>query len=175
VIGHAAQSVERQVRMAEASPSAAGVGLGAWYGNGDWAALSWSARRQAAARALTELDEAARRLAAAREALATEIQIQTDRHLAEDQTRCSAQWGVCPTHGNTLSSSGGRTWCRQAGCGRTWPGSRVARHCDEPAEVVVADQAGDTMQLCAGHWTDARLRMVGARLVRVLPAAQGGA
>ncbi len=173
--GQAGQSVEQQLRMAKVSLSAAGIGLGAWYGNGDEAARPWSARWPAAARALTELDEAARLLAAAREALATEIQVQTERHLTEDETRCSAQWGVCPTHGNALSSSGGQTWCRQPGCSRTWPGRRAARHCDELAEVVVADQAGGTMRLCAGHWTDARLRLVGARLVRVLPTTEGGA
>jgi len=25
--------------------------------------------------------------------------------------QCPCDWGVCPEHGNTLSSSGGRTWC----------------------------------------------------------------
>jgi hypothetical protein len=98
----------------------------------------------------------------------------TDRRLAADETRCSAQWGVCPEHGNTLSSSGGRSRCRRAGCGRTWPASRLSAHCDEPATVIVADQAGGQLRLCAGHWSDARKRLVGARVVRVLPAAGDG-
>jgi hypothetical protein len=83
--------------------------------------------------------------------------------------------GVCPEHGNTLSSSGGRSWCRRSGCGRNWPGSQVPQHCDEPTAVVVADHAGGRMRLCAGHWIDARERLVGARVVRVLPAAGKGA
>jgi hypothetical protein len=33
---------------------------------------------------------------------------------------CRVSWGVCPEHGNTLTSSAGKTWCRTAGCDRTW-------------------------------------------------------
>jgi hypothetical protein len=62
-----------------------------------------------------------------------------------------------------------------AGCGWTWPGSRISAHCDDPAAVVVADQVGPHLRLCAGHWADARTRLVGARVVRVLPTAEGGA
>jgi hypothetical protein len=54
-------------------------------------------------------------------------------------------------------------------CGRTWPGSRLTTHCAEPAVVIVAEPAGRETRLCAGHWTDARIRVVGARLVRTLP------
>ncbi len=169
------ESVEQGVAAVELALRAAGMALGQWHGNGDYASLPWSTRRAAAGRALAELDTAARRLAGAREALVRDIQTVTDRRLAADETRCSAQWGVCPEHGNTLSCSGGRSRCRRAGCGRTWPGSRVAQHCDEPAAVVVADQAGGQLRLCAGHWADARQRLVGARVVRVLAAAADGA
>jgi hypothetical protein len=34
--------------------------------------------------------------------------------------------------------------------------------------VLVADQAGAQMRLCAGHWTDARTHLVGAAVVQVL-------
>jgi hypothetical protein len=170
-----AESVEQRVSSAELALRAAGMALGQWHGNGDYASLPWSTRRAAAGRALAQLDTAARRLAGAREALVRDIQTVTDERLAAEQTRCSAQWGVCPEHGNTLSSSGGRSWCRRAGCGRTWPGSRVSAHCDEPAMVVVVDQADAQLRLCAGHWADARTRLVGARVVRVLPTAGDGA
>jgi hypothetical protein len=170
-----AESVEQRVSSVELALRAAGMALGQWQGNGDYACLPWTARRAAAGRALAQLDSAARRLAGAREALVRDIQAVTDRRLAADETRCSAQWGVCPEHGNTLTSSGGQSRCRRPGCGRTWPGSRVSQHCDEPAAVVVADQAGGQLRLCAGHWADARERLVGARVVRVLPATDGGA
>jgi hypothetical protein len=162
--------VERQVSTAEAALRAGGMALGQWYGHGDWSSLPWSARRAAADRALSDLDDAARLLVAAREALIREVRLEADRRLAADGARCSAQWGVCPEHGNTLSSSGGRSWCRQAGCGRTWPGSRVGRHCDEPAVVLVADEAGARMRLCSGHWADASVVLVGARVVQVFAA-----
>jgi hypothetical protein len=168
-------SVEQRVGAAELALRAVGMALGQWYGNGEYVCLSWSTRRAAAGRALAELDAAARRLAGAREALVRDIQAVTDERLAADQRRCSARWGVCPEHGNTLSCSGGRSWCRWAGCGRTWPGSRVSQHCDEPAAVVIADQAGAQMRLCAGHWAEARKRLIGARVVRVLPVAGDGA
>ena len=32
---------------------------------------------------------------------------------------CSTPWGVCPAHGNTLASSGGKTWCQDVSCVRT--------------------------------------------------------
>jgi hypothetical protein len=165
-----AASVEQRVSVAELALRAAGMALGQWRGSGDYASLPWSTRRAAAGRALAQLDSATRRLAGAREALVSDIQSVTDRRLASDETRCSAQWGVCPQHGNTLSSSGGRSWCRRAGCGRTWPGSRASQHCDEPAAVIVADQTGAQLRLCAGHWADARARLVGATVVQVLTA-----
>jgi hypothetical protein len=167
-------SVERRVSAAELALRGAGMALGQWYGHGDWAGLPWAARREAADSAAAELGEAARLLAGAREALAREIEAATERELA-DASVCQARWGVCPEHGNTLTSSGGRTRCRRPGCGRIWAGDRLAAHCDEPAVVVVADQAGGRLRLCAGHWADARERLVGARVVRVMTAAAGGA
>lgn len=78
---------------------------------------------------------------------------------------------MCPEHGNTLSASGGRTWCRRSDCGREWGGHRVDSHCDEPAVAVVADQHGGTVRLCAGHWVDAQATLVEAKLVRALTLA----
>ncbi len=133
------------------------------------AARRWPDDRNAGSAALRAIDAAVRKLDDARIALAHEIGVETDRALAADPTRCAAEWGACPEHGNTLSSSGGRTRCTHSDCGRTWPGSRLTSHCAEPAAVIVADAAGAETRLCAGHWTDARLRLIGARLVRTLP------
>jgi len=163
-----ARPVERLFGEAETGLRSAGMALGQWYGRGDYASLPWSSRRAAAVRALSELDDAARLLSSAREALADEIRRETDRHLSGDLSACSAQWGVCPEHGNTLTSSGGVTTCRTWDCGRRWSASRLTGHCTEPATVVVADSDGKTMRLCAGHWIDARGRLVGATLVRQL-------
>jgi hypothetical protein len=133
------------------------------------AARLWPSDRNAGSRALREIDAAIREMDDARVALAHEIAVEIDRVLAADPTRCAAEWGVCPEHGNALSSSGRRTWCNSSSWGRTWPGSRLTSHCTEPAVVIVADGAGGETRLCVGHWIDARARLVGARLVRTLP------
>jgi hypothetical protein len=131
------------------------------------AARRWPGDRNAGSTALCAIDAAVRKLDDARIALADEIGVEADRALAADPTRCAA--GACPEHGNTLSSSGGRTWCTHSDCDRTWPGRRLTSHCAEAAAVIVADAAGQETRLCAGHWIDARLRLIGARLVRTLP------
>jgi len=133
------------------------------------AARRWPSDLNAGSAAVREIDAAIRKLDDVRIALTQEIAFETDRLLATDPTRCAAEWGACPEHGNTLSSSGGRTWCTRPDCGRTWPGSRLTSHCAEPAAVIVADVAGQKTRLCPGHWTDARTRLVGARLIRTLP------
>lgn len=71
----------------------AGAALGLWPGDGGSA---WSVRRAAAGRALDRLDEAARDVAAAREALVREVEAETDRMLTADGTVCAVGWGVCP-------------------------------------------------------------------------------
>lgn len=53
---------------------------------------------------------------------------------------CGVPWGVCPEHGNTLISSGGRTWCRDASCQRTWDYDRSGLPCTEPAHWTVTDR-----------------------------------
>lgn len=74
---------------------------------------------------------------------------------------CGADWGVCPDHGNTLTSSAGTTWCRAEGCGRTWDYDRVNHACEEPAAYVLRDASGGVGYLCAGHALDARDRVAG--------------
>ena len=62
---------------------------------------------------------------------------------------CPAEWGVCPDHGNTLTSSGGITTCRVDG--RVWDYDRLGSSCGEPVTEEVTDPAGTTNAVCHGH------------------------
>lgn len=77
---------------------------------------------------------------------------------------CPIQWGVCPEHGNTLTSSGGKTWCRDIGCGRSWDYDRVGLPCTELAVWRVTDQSGGSLMMCDGHALDASKCLEGARV-----------
>jgi hypothetical protein len=77
---------------------------------------------------------------------------------------CTIPWGVCPEHGNTLVGTGGKTWCRVIGCGRTWGYDRVGLPCIEAARWMVTDQHGDAIVMCDGHALDARKRLEGTRV-----------
>jgi len=68
--------------------------------------------------------------------LAREVRVEADRVLAADTTRCAAEWGVCPAHGNTLRASGGRTGCGRPARGQTWPGDRLGAPVDRAAAVA---------------------------------------
>jgi hypothetical protein len=76
---------------------------------------------------------------------------------------CPVLWDVCPEHGNTLISSVGRAWCRDAHCGRTWSYDRIGLPCTEPARWTVTDQNGDTGVMCDGHALDDAKRLDDAR------------
>jgi hypothetical protein len=76
---------------------------------------------------------------------------------------CPIPWGVWPEHGNTLTSSGGRTWCRDPRCGRSWSHDRTGLPCTKPTRWTVTDQHGDTRRMCDGHALDAAKRLDGAR------------
>jgi len=75
---------------------------------------------------------------------------------------CAVPWGVCPDHGNTLTSTSCKTWCRVIGCGRTWNYDRVGVPCIEPARWRVTDRHGQARMICDGHALDARKRLEGA-------------
>jgi hypothetical protein len=77
---------------------------------------------------------------------------------------CPIPWGVCPEHGNTLVSSGRKTWCRVVGCGQTWDYDRVGLPCSEPARWLVTDQHGACSAMCDGHAHDACECLEGARI-----------
>jgi hypothetical protein len=78
---------------------------------------------------------------------------------------CVVRWGVCPEHGNTLTGSGLKTWCREPECGRTWNYDRVGLPCIEPARWAVTDRYDARSVMCDGHALDARKRLEGARVV----------
>jgi len=80
---------------------------------------------------------------------------------------CPVPWGVCPEHGATLRSSGGRCWCTAPGCLRRWHHDRLGEPCTEPVTHRVVDAEGDQLDLCDGHATDARARMVGAAVLQL--------
>lgn len=80
------------------------------------------------------------------------------------RSACGADWGVCPEHGNTLTSSGGTSWCRTRGCGQTWNYDRGGLPCTEPAAYEVRDANGGGGPMCAGHTLSARSQLVGATI-----------
>jgi hypothetical protein len=88
---------------------------------------------------------------------------------------CPAEWGACPDHGNTVHSSGGRSWCERPGCGRTWPYDRVGQPCTEPIGFEVrgdGDPDGLWTGLCTGHAIGARGQLVGGQIRPVTTAAR---
>lgn len=102
---------------------------------------------------------------AAEELLADATELGTALSWLASTATCRAEWGVCPEHGNTLTGSGGRSWCRTPGCGRRWGYDRVGQPCQEPAHWLLRDSAGGESQLCDGHALDARERLVDAVLI----------
>jgi hypothetical protein len=81
---------------------------------------------------------------------------------------CPADWGVCPEHGATLRSTGGRCWCIVEGCGRRWNHDRLGLPCTEPVAFDVRDPDGGGGPMCAGHTATARRQLIGA-VVTALP------
>jgi hypothetical protein len=77
----------------------------------------------------------------------------------------SVQWGACPEHGNTLVSGGGRTWCRDTGCKRTWRYDRVGPPCTEPVRWRMIDQHGGAILVCHGHAVAVRAALEHMRIV----------
>lgn len=106
----------------------------------------------------------ARQVAAELEATATDL------HRIVNRSACPADWGVCPEHGRTLASDGGRSWCLRIGCGRRWPYDRAGLPCTEPPAFDVRDAEGGGGPMCAGHTIDARERIIGV-VITPLPAS----
>jgi hypothetical protein len=88
------------------------------------------------------------------------------------RSACSADWGLCPKHGNTLSSSGGQSWCRTPECGRRWDYDRGGLPCEEPPMFEVRDSAGATTFMCGGHAYAAQRSLIGATFTPITGAGQ---
>jgi hypothetical protein len=74
---------------------------------------------------------------------------------------CKIPWGVCPEHGNTLTGTGGRSWCKRSRCGRQWDYDRGGLPCTEPAAWTWVAPYG-TAQVCQGHAAEIRAQLVTA-------------
>jgi hypothetical protein len=86
---------------------------------------------------------------------------------------CSGPWGACPEHGNTLVSSGGRSWCRDAGCCRSWDHDRGGLPCTDPTRWRITDRYADTVLVCDGHAIAGRRSLEGARVVPLAASRKG--
>ncbi|ADB73531.1 hypothetical protein [Geodermatophilus obscurus] len=78
---------------------------------------------------------------------------------------CPMPWGACPEHGATLRSTGGRCWRTTPGCLRRWQHNRLGEPCAEPVTHRVVDADGEGIDLCDGHAADARVHLIGARVI----------
>ncbi|MGW1807194.1 hypothetical protein [Streptomyces sp. NPDC002078] len=108
------------------------------------------------------LDDAAGRVAQAAEALGETASDLARTRVARDPKLCDVPWGVCPEHGNTLRGTGGRTWCTDPTCTRSWDYDRLGNACGEPATHTITDAEGETIRACDGHAKDAANRLDGA-------------
>ena|ERR1700761_1970413 len=95
--------------------------------------------------------------------IVVELQVTaSDLTRVRGRSNCGSDWGCCPEHGNTLTSSGGASWCTAPVCNRRWMHDRAGLPCSEPASTRMVDTNGAEALLCAGHTIDARHRMIGA-------------
>ncbi|NEC32212.1 hypothetical protein [Streptomyces rubrogriseus] len=107
------------------------------------------------------LSDAAGRLTDVSEALEETAGELARVRAVRDGSVCAVPWGVCPEHGNTLVSTGGRTRCSQLACGRTWDYDRLGVPCGEPLTHKVTDAAGESFRACKAHAMDATERLIG--------------
>ncbi|WP_188192130.1 hypothetical protein [Nonomuraea sp. SYSU D8015] len=78
---------------------------------------------------------------------------------------CGMPWGVCPEHGNTLSSRAGVSTCRV--CRRDWAYDRLGQPCREPVTWKVIDRSGVETRMCDGHVLGARAAAAGSTFIRL--------
>lgn len=111
--------------------------------------------------AVFRLDDAAGQITRVNEALENTAGELARVRAVRDGSVCAVPWGVCPEHGNTLSSSGGKTRCSQPSCGRSWNYDRLGVPCGEPLTHKVTDAAGGSFLACKAHAMDATERLIG--------------
>lgn len=91
------------------------------------------------------------------------------RSTAADPSRCTVPWGVCPEHGATLKSSGGRAWCMDLACLNAWTYDRLDAACTEPATHTIQADDGDRYVVCDGHALTARTQITDGQVLPGLP------
>ncbi|MFJ4710137.1 hypothetical protein ACIP6I_35630 [Streptomyces anulatus] len=92
------------------------------------------------------------------------------RSTAADPGRCTVPWGVCPEHGATLKSTGGRAWCMDLACLNAWTHDRLDAACTEPATHTIQGDNGDRYVVCDGHALTARTQITDGQVLPGLPA-----
>ncbi|MGW2016770.1 hypothetical protein [Streptomyces sp. NPDC001927] len=107
------------------------------------------------------LEDAAGAIRHARDALSEGTSDLTRARAVRDGSVCAVPWGVCPDHGNTLRSSGGRCWCTELACARSWGYDRLGSACGEPLTHNVTDAHGGSFLACRAHAMDADERLEG--------------
>ncbi|MFD5415243.1 hypothetical protein [Streptomyces nojiriensis] len=107
------------------------------------------------------LDDAAGQIARVHEDLEKTAGELARVRAVRDGSVCAVPWGVCPEHGSTLCSSGGKTWCTEPGCSRSWGYDRMNAPCGEPLTHQVTDAAGGSFLACKAHAMDASERLIG--------------
>ncbi|MFK0113982.1 hypothetical protein [Streptomyces sp. NPDC091217] len=107
------------------------------------------------------LDDAAGQMTRVSEALENTASELARVRAVRDGSVCSVPWGVCPEHGNTLLSSGGRSRCTRLACARSWDYDRLGVPCGEPLTHKVTDAAGESFLACKAHAMDATERLIG--------------
>ena len=122
-------------------------------------------------RAGFRLEDAAgecRRVAAELHATANDLA----RLAAIPANACRVPFLVCPEHGNTVTSTGGQSWCRR--CDRRGPHSHDESR-REPVSYTVTvtvtdtDTEGPVFAVCDGHALDVRVRLVGGTITPLAP------
>jgi hypothetical protein len=88
-----------------------------------------------------------------------------ERIAAVPADACRIAWPVCPRHGNTITATGGKSWCRALGCDRQWDYDRGDIPCPEPVRWRVTDQQGQGGLMCNGHALNARTALIGSTVV----------
>ncbi|GHE72016.1 hypothetical protein GCM10018785_45340 [Streptomyces longispororuber] len=94
---------------------------------------------------------------------------------AADPSRCTVPWGVCPDHGDTLTSraratEGFDSWCTDVTRFNVWPYDRLDADCTEPATHTVQADNGDRYVVCDGHARTARTQITDGQVLPGLPA-----
>jgi hypothetical protein len=87
---------------------------------------------------------------------------------ARTDRTCAAEWGACPVHGATLTSSGGQAWCTAHACELRWDYDRLGLPCSEDAVAFVTFMVEHKeTRVCQGHLAHLDKQAIAAGTVKV--------